>query len=342
MHCAPRPSAPRATTHTGIVIGHPVVRGWYERHSVAPGRARVDDEDVRQLLSQVAPSTTWVDLGGEDSLNLLLEGQDVVFRVRRPFVSRRRLLGEQLLKRHLVDAGLATPDPITWRRRTVLRCGPRWAQLERYVPPGRPPDGTATDEWLFAALGRLHRAMATVTSIPPRPLVSNCVSPRAMRRWLDANCVARQATEEHLDRLVRMLRSQWVPAKRLPQQLIHGDVHAGNILPTASGEPLYLDLGGATVAPRIHDVGYALAHLVFAHCTDGPPNAASFPWYRLPRLLSTYESAAKSRLTADERTALPAYTAAVPIYYDICDWSPRPVSAIAQWILEHRFETRVG
>lgn len=190
---------------------------------------------------------------------------------------------------------------------------------------------------LFEAIGRLHSVLATAKQRPPRPLVTSYVSPPTLRRWLDRNReaalprLAEPGVLADLQDLLRLLRRHFVPSGRLPTQLIHGDAHPDNIRQTANGGPLYLDFDGVTEAPRIHDIAYALAFLLLWH--DGP--LAEFPWYDIPELLDAYDRTAAFPLTIDERAALPAYIAAVPIYFDICDWSEQPIRNVGRWILEH-------
>jgi hypothetical protein len=63
------------------------------------------------------------------SLNARLDSAGLVLRVHQPFVSRRRLLAAQDVRRRLADLGLVVPVPLHWRNSTVFRCGYRWAEL---------------------------------------------------------------------------------------------------------------------------------------------------------------------------------------------------------------------
>jgi len=146
-----------------------------------------------------------------------------------------------------------------------------WAQLEEYVPHLTPTTGIA----LFEAIGALHRAMSTVPWTVPRPQTSTCVSQRTLRRWLDLNRAEGKPDSADEAELIRMLRRRWVPASRLPTHLIHNDTHPDNVRQQA-GLPFYLDLGGATRGPRIHDLAYALAYALFDH----HDTADTFPWQK--------------------------------------------------------------
>ncbi|WP_020578657.1 phosphotransferase [Actinopolymorpha alba] len=111
--------------------------------------------------------------------------------------------------------------------------------------------------------------------------------------------------------LVRSLRTQWIPALRLPCQVVHGDINLANIGRTPDGETVYLDFGCAANRPRIHDLAAALFYAVVGPGDQGAPE--EFAWDRLPELISTYEEASRSRLTPVERQALGPYLAAVPL-----------------------------
>lgn len=314
------------------MVGQPTQRRWYETHDFPPGRPVIDD-DVRDLLARIDPHGSPVDLGGSTSLNLLLKQSGLVLRVNKPFITARRIRADQDLRHFLASQGLNVARPATWQGRSIFRCGRSYAQLQQYVPHGEPTMGPQ----LFAAIGRLHSALAAATQRPPRPRVTSYVSPRTLHRWLEANRaaglprLAEPGVFADLQELLRMLRRQFVPSDRLPTHLIHGDAHPDNIRQTANGEPLFLDFDGVTTAPRIHDIAYALAFLLFWH--DGP--LEEFRWHAIPEFLAAYDRAAAFPLVDEERFALPAYVAAIPIYYDICDWSDQPIRNIGRWILEH-------
>jgi hypothetical protein len=97
------------------VIGHPVIRAWYERHEASPGRPSIDDSRVRDLVERIAPGVVLVDLGGSDHLNLRLGDSNVVLRVNEPFVSRRQIVGGQLLRRASQRPAPRSPSPSSVR-----------------------------------------------------------------------------------------------------------------------------------------------------------------------------------------------------------------------------------
>lgn len=323
------------------MIGHPVVRAWYARHDVPEGRARLDDIDVQRLVERLAPGSEVVDLGGEDNLNLFIVSANVVLRVHKPPVSRRRLLEEHALRSALAARDLLVPLPVTRTEQSLFRCGPRWAELEHYLPLQWAAPGSDSNRRLFDAIGHLHRGLADVTTPMTRPLTRSWTSPDTLRRWLGLNIAAGVGTLQdptvasELVALLRLLRRRWVSADRLPAQLIHGDLHPGNVMRAATGEAVYLDLGGVTSGPRIHDLAYAIADRAFAGSAALSTGMNISVWDQIPLLIEDYEAAAGWSLEPVERSALAVYIASAALYYDICDWSEEPRRGVAAWLLEN-------
>jgi Ser/Thr protein kinase RdoA (MazF antagonist) len=329
------------TGHHPRVIGHPVARAWYARHHAPKGRVSLGDGDVRHLLGQIGRGSPVTDLGGEDSLNLLIHESQLVLRVHKPPIKGPRLVAEHRLRNELAAQGLQMPVPVTWDGRSIFRCGPRWAELEQYLALTWAPPGRATNQWHFNAIGQLHRALTAVTPRLSAPLTRTWAAPMTLRRWLRLNTVAGVASLQDplivadLADLTRRLQQRWIPAQRLPTQLIHGDLHRGNVMRGSHGGAVYLDLTGIAPGPRIHDLAYAIADLAARPSNDPAVAADSFTWAELPILIRAYEQGAGWTLNSVEREALPAYIAAVPLFLDICDWSDRPRRATARWVLEH-------
>ncbi|WP_169512993.1 phosphotransferase [Actinopolymorpha alba] len=316
-------------------------------------RPSASADNVRHLIEAVAPGATATDLGGCLSLNLLLRPINLVVRVHQPFVSRRRLLALQQLRRQLAGSGLNVADPLPARRRPLLRCGDSWAELEAYVPH---VDLAATWDnyvWMFRGIGRLHRALAVVDTEIPRPVISTYAPPGSLRRWMSVTEQALRHDSRVRDllrrsrKLLRSLAAQWIPQTALPTQLIHGDGKLSNIRRTPAGETAYLDFGFAAFRPRIHDLGHSLAWMVLR--PDDSGTAESFPWWdRVPDLLGEYEDAAHTRLTNLELLALPASMAAVTAYQPaVAGFARDPITKlrdptvdrflrIGQWILANR------
>ncbi|MFI1094437.1 phosphotransferase enzyme family protein [Streptomyces sp. NPDC020917] len=291
-----------------------------------PGRERAGgDAELRHLVEDLAPGDRPVDLRGTFSRNLHLPGAGLVLRVHPPTDSLRRVTAERALRRRLLDAGVRTARPVAWHGREAVRVGGRWAELEEYMPHRSQPPG---DAWLFGALGRLHRVLASLDLTVPRPAVATYGPPRSLRRWLAVTgpAVAHHPeatrTVARVRRLVARLDTRWVPATALPVHPVHGDAKTGNIVADAQGAAVYLDFGFAAVRPRVHDLAYALAWRLLPTADAGPEDDL------LARALTAYEQAA-SPLSALERTALVPYAAAVPLYYAaVAGYTADPVAEL--------------
>jgi Ser/Thr protein kinase RdoA (MazF antagonist) len=347
---------------------HPRLVRWWTDDPADPGRLPLATPDVQRLAAEIAPGARLADLGGVMSLNVHLDpagppgARGLVLRVHQPFVSRLRLLAAQEVRRRLAAQGLRVPTAMPWRRSTVLRCGKRWAELEEYLPNERLAPTLESHVWLYGAMGTLHRALAKVDVPVPHAVAAPYAPPSSVLRWLSFTEAAvhddPQATE--IARLVRecaqRLRRCWVPASELPVQLVHGDVRLSNVRRTppgtapAAGETVYFDFGFLAQRPRIHDLAYALAFMVWAlDCLHAPEQ---FPWQTLPVLIETYEAAAGWRLTPAERRALAPFTAAVPLYYASLDGFTEdpagklrtrlPFLHLSDWLLAHTDAVPVG
>jgi Ser/Thr protein kinase RdoA (MazF antagonist) len=262
---------------------------WWKDDPADPDRMFLHDPDVQRLAADIAPGSHVADLGGVLSLNVRLDPVGLVLRVHQPFVSRQRLLAVQEVRRRLAAQGLVVPVPVQWGGATVFRCRDRWAELEEYIPHTRPERALSSYFWLFGAMGTLHRTLAALDLPVPRPLVATYAPPGSLRRWLQVTESAVQGDPEAaeiarlLRDLVRRLRSQWLPANRLPMQLIHGDAPLSNVCRTPEGKTVYLDFGFLALRPRIHDLAYALAFMVLA--LDGCRAPERFAWPLIPELV---------------------------------------------------------
>ncbi|WP_201373924.1 phosphotransferase enzyme family protein [Ktedonobacter robiniae] len=241
------------------------------------------------------------------------------------------------------------PVALPWRGSTVIRCGRRWAELERYIPHQKPEPTFNSYLWLFESMGTLHRVLAAYEGSVPRSLAATYGPPDTLRRWLSVTQAAVQSDDEAtsvallLRWLVNQLRQQWLPASRLPQQFIHGDVRLGNVCQDNQGQTIYFDFGFLAYRPRVHGLAYALAFMVLA--LDLHQTPAEFAWESVTWLVEAYEDAAYWRLTEEERRALVPYTAAVPLFAAALDgFSNDPVSQLlsrlpflrlSEWLLAH-------
>jgi Ser/Thr protein kinase RdoA (MazF antagonist) len=297
----------------------PRLSAWWLDDPANPGRATMRNPAVQRLRRAVAPHNQATDLGGTMSLNVRLEPASLILRVHQPFISRRRLLALQAVRRHLADGGLLVAPPLTHAGATVLRCGDRWAELEPYLAHRQPPFTPEAYAWLFAAIGRLHVALAGLALSVPQPVVATYASPGSLLRWLAATSHAVAGDTNAAEtvtiarNLARRLRARWLPASALPAMLVHGDARLGNIGRNPEGGTVYLDFGFMAVRPRVYELAYAVAFMLLA--LRGPDGAGPWPWRQVPAMLAAYEAHAPAPLSPAERRALPAYIATVPLYF---------------------------
>ena len=330
-------------------VDHPRLLAWWTDDPADPDRPLLDQADIQRLAAAISPASRATDLGGVMSLNVGLDAAGLVLRVHQPFVSRRRLLALQQVRRCLASQGLLVPTPVPWHDAPVFRCGERWAELETYVAHQRPAPTFASYTWMFQEMGVLHRALAQVDLAVPRPLVATYAPPGSLRRWLP---VTEHAVRDDpqaaivaalLRSLVGQLRRQWLPARALPVQFIHGDVRLSNVCRTQAGRTVYFDLGFLAQRPRVYELAYALAFMLLALGAHQVPE--DFAWGCVPRLVEAYEAAASVRLTRAERRALAPYTASVPLYAAALDgFTEKPVEKLcarlpflqlSTWLLAH-------
>jgi len=318
---------------------------WWKDDPADPDRPKLDNPDVQQLITEICPGGHAADLGGVMSLNVKLDRCGVVPRVHQPFVSRQRLLAVQRVRCRLAALGLVVPVPLRWRNASVLRCGPRWAELERYITHKRTEPTLDSYYWLFGAIGILHHALAALDATVPRPLVATYAPPGSLRRWLTVTQAAVLDDWEAaniarlLHDLISRLSRQWLPASQLPQQLVHGDVRLSNVCQAPEGKTVYLDFGFLAYRPRIHDLAFMLLAL------GGHQAPEHFAWQTIPKLIEAYEDTANSPLTTTEKKALAPYTAAVPLYAAALDgFSNNPAGQLrgrlpflrlSEWLLAH-------
>ena len=318
-----------AGVSAGEGIGHPRVRRWVRRHPAISFDQSADNPAVLELCDRLGLAPVVRDLGGEDNLTLLVDSGRRVLRTYKSFITRRRLAEIQRLRCTLAAAGLHVPVPERIGGISLFRCGPRWAEVEpfRTLPSPGKSDAAA----LFRGLGRLHRALAAVPALATHDLRRSFVTGSTLVRWVSANVADGLIDTERageIRRRIRQLERFWVDPYELPMQVIHSDPHAANILAIEPDEFVFIDFIGAELAPRIHDVAIAYMYVLYA-ARDRLGTVAE----KLPALLDEYAAGAHRRLVRREYEALPVYTAAAALYYEICDWAPG-MDAISAWLLD--------
>lgn len=294
------------------------LRSWWMDDPADPGRLSLTSPCAQALIREMSPASRPTDLGGVMSLNVHLDALGSVLRIHQPFVSHARLLGLHGVRATLSKRGLRVPGSRAWQGRALLRCGRRWAELEEYIPHRRLKPTMASYQWLFGALGRLHRALHKVDLRVPRPCVATYAAPSSLHRWLGVTARAVEASPEcaplidQLRTLIRGLDRLWVPASQLPVQFIHGDARLSNIVQTTAEETLYLDFGFLAQRPRVFDIAYALVFMAWALQAGQSPEQVD--WAVMPDLLDRYEESSGFRLSRLERRALLPMMVSVPLY----------------------------
>jgi Ser/Thr protein kinase RdoA (MazF antagonist) len=258
-----------------------------------------------------------------------------------------RVLALRQLRLGLLRAGLLVAEPRPLRHRELVRWRHRWVEAERHVAHAQPPAAVESYLWMYGGMGELHGALAGLGQPVPRPVIATYGSSSSMRRWMEvtASAVGDHAASDvaRIRRLIGALASQWVPASRLPVQVVHGDIRLGNVALTPDDTTAFLDFGFAATRPRVHDLAYSLSWMVLR--PDAGGCAEDFDWDLLPELVDAYQEGSKSRLGPMEWEALGPLLAAVPLYLAAISGfthDPRghlrelsPFLDIAEWVLAH-------
>jgi Ser/Thr protein kinase RdoA (MazF antagonist) len=184
--------------------------------------------------------------------------------------------------------------------------------------PGGHEMGAACER-VGAAIGLLHRALAR--------------QPWPVRSYRQDMVVAFQ---ESLRRLPADVRKQTVGPlasraletlaglTKLPEQRLHGDCGAGNVLVRGGDVAGFIDLDHLPLGPRIYDLGYYLAH-----------RARSQGFLAVvSRYVAGYQQA--EPLLPQELAALPAATLAVQL--GITEWSHRLLTEMTERALPDQAE----
>lgn len=327
-------------------------------------------EPAPDLLARVAarfalgPVLAATDIGGTYNLNLRVATAtgEYVVRVHRPWVGADRLALLHRIRHSLGRGGLPVPEPLAAPGgATILPHRNRLVEVERFVPH----DGSA-DSWeryaaAFAALGRLHDALAARIDrrafIPPR--VSNDGTPDALLAGIARTAARIRRTPGDGARsralalcaeardLLLPVRDWWAELGRaLPAAPTHGDYGGENVLFQHERVVAILDFDFLAIRARIFDLAYALFWALTRLEGSEPPERR--PWQRARELLARYSAATAQPLTAEEIRALPLAMACVPLYWlDEARFLPHPARAVvaqadhiefARWLYHHRHE----
>jgi Ser/Thr protein kinase RdoA (MazF antagonist) len=180
-----------------------------------------------------------------------------------------RLASEYRVLRHLHEEGVPVALPIlTDDHRLFVQRGDQIYTLSPLLPTGGAPEESAAWEPgrvntnLGAAIGRLHRALATYPSEIPswRMDLPHRILDQAVSRII-ANLHDERAVK--IEAVLLALAGEFTGAlTALSEQPIHGDCHGGNIVLCAGEVSGFVDLDHLPTGPKIYDLGSLLADQV--------------------------------------------------------------------------------
>jgi homoserine kinase type II len=277
----------------------------------------------------VRPATAAPDLGGSANLNLLVTDDRSlqVARVYRPVVTGQRVAVLQAVRRHLASHGVPCAEPIpTLGGRGWETFHGRAVEVEPYVAAPAAMHTLARVRTGLAVLGRIHALLQALPAGPAAaaPRFANYVAAtglvqavaagtRRIRAWQPTPAEARLA--DLADRLAETLAG-WdldcpVPLRR---QLVHGDFWDDNVRFRRRQVALVTDFDFLGERPRTDDLALTLYYtsVDIADITSDPA--------QLAELVGAYEAGLGTRLSQDERAAIP------------CAMARQPLWSIAVWV----------
>lgn len=287
-------------------------------------RLETDYQSILDIMSSwnVVVSGPAEEIGPEGIYRLSSErGEDLILKDIGPVGDQllRQLALEHEVLRHLQAAGLPVALPLPDRRgRTVVP----WRVHFYTLSPCLPGDGgtlvSADRERLLrnygAAIAEMHRALAT---FPPDRLPDWIGRIDLVSEVFDTGFPIilpyRQGKQAaHFQAICAELhRTMPAALQHLPEQLIHRDCHAENLLSCGTEVTGIVDWDHLTIGPRSLDVAYFAVQLAKRH-VHNPVKMAQ--WLNdCTLLLAGYE--AESSLLEEEKTAFPFLLIAVPILF---------------------------
>ncbi len=304
--------------------------------------------------------TATEDLGGTYNLNILLQTTrgTYVVRVYRPWVTYERLAMLHQVKQVLHENALPVTLPIATRlNKTIIAYQDRHAEVEHFVPSDNIPETWQRYETAFALLAKLHAVLATklehISVVPP--LVANYGTPDVLLAWTlqaeqrirqnpeDENTQVALALCEDTVQLLSKMQVEWRKTEKLPQQIVHGDYGAGNLLFRDQQIVAILDFDFLAVSERIFDIAYTLYWMFRRIEGTLPPEKLS--WSLVNTMLRSYNNSSFQPLTQAEIQTLPFEIARVPLYWIAeAHILPNPTQTLVQladnvrfahWIVEH-------
>jgi Ser/Thr protein kinase RdoA (MazF antagonist) len=250
------------TTATPVSVTRPVLARYF-----GPGRAR------KATVSELAPA------GAGRAWLVGMPTPCLVLRRLPPGTTAERAHFVTAVHHHAACAGCAPPLLANDEGERLTLNGGRYFQLVRYVESTWDrhviPGPRACAE-LGLALGRLHSAVVGFSApaagwrlaFPADPGAALRVAYTAHDHGACAHATARQALATKLRRAEALSGTVLETLASLPQQVIHGDVHPGNVLASRSPgtrgtrEISLIDFDRTRYAPPAYEVMRALIYCV--------------------------------------------------------------------------------
>ena len=231
------------------------------------------------------------------------DGRQYVIKVITEAFWAERLEWQFAVLLHLRERGVPVAAPIAAEdgRLFVERAGQRY-----WLAPALPSTGSAeTLGWesfyqnTGAAIARLHQALAEYRG--PTPSWQMNLPERVAETLPQIEDHLEGVVLERFQSEVGMLLPMLFPAlSGLPEQVIHGDCHGGNILWEGEQVSGFIDLDHLPRGPRMYDLGYFLADMA-KNCCNSPTEIMTW-WAGLGPFVAGY--AREQPLSAHERKAI--------------------------------------
>ena len=232
------------------------------------------------------------------------EGSFVFKQVPKNEERHERLMHEHRLLRHLHESGVPVACPVTARDgRSCVEDADAFYVLMPKIKIGFVdmfgPDAGAAYAEIGRAFGRFHRAMASFpdpkpnyTLDPLRQLHAD-IEPALRKNTACGKC-------HELATMLDETRGEMCEALTdLPSQLIHGDLHGGNVCLADNRVTGFIDCNHLPHGPRLYDLCYFINDFAKKFVGDAALERAFLAHY--PRLLAGYDSV--QPLTPRERRA---------------------------------------
>jgi len=290
------------------------------------GTRAIASPDLEEFLRAhwgMGPAGAAPDLGGSANLNLLVtDGRSLrVARVYRPFVTGQRVAALQAVRRHLARHGVPCAEPI------AARGGRGWetfqgraVEVEPYVAARATMHTLARVRTGLTVLGRIHALLQAFQADPATaaPRFANHVAAdglaeavaagtRRIRAWQPSPAEARLAdlADELADTLAGQEQHDSGPPCR---QLVHGDFWDNNVRFRRRQIALVTDFDFLGERPRADDLALTL-YYTSVGITDVTRDPA-----QLTGLVSAYEAGLGTRLSREERAAIPLAMTRQPLW----------------------------